>query len=158
MNQVDKLQNLKNLSYFDKNTLAQYVDVAQNSLYSNIKRWLKKGLIIQLKRGLYVTGDYLDKNMGSMSYIELIANRLYEPSYLSGEYVLQQYNILTEAVFAFTSVSLKTRREYENRLGRYIYRSIKRELFTGYTIIQKDDFQIKIATKAKALFDYLRVT
>ena len=57
MNQVKKLKNLEKLSYFDKNTLAQYIELSDNSLYANIKRWLKNGRIIQIKKGMYVTPE-----------------------------------------------------------------------------------------------------
>lgn len=155
MNQVQNLNKLLNLSYFDLNTISQIVEVSKNSLYANIKRWIKQDRLIQLKRGLYVTSDYFKLQTDKDIYLEFIANKLREPSYLSTEYVLQNYNIITEAVFAFTSISLKSKREYSNKFGRFFYRSISENLFTGFEIITKGKFQIKIATKAKALFDYL---
>lgn len=155
MNQVSKLKTLATLGYFEKNALLQLMDLKPNSLYANIKRWLKKGVIIQLKKGFYVTAEYFDKNEGRDAYFEFIANKLYGPSYLSTEYVLGQHGILAEAVFAFTSVTLKTKRSFANRAGKFIYRNIKDELFDGFEIIDRNGFQIKKATKAKALFDYL---
>lgn len=155
MNQVKKLEQLNNLSYFDKATLSQIIDIPETNLYSNIKRWLKKGLLIQLKRGLYVTEKYFSALPDKKSFLEFIANKLREPSYLSLEYVLQKHSILTESVFAYTSVTLKTKRLYENNLGRFIYRAISKKLFTGYEIKTIKGFEIKEATKAKALFDYL---
>jgi len=155
MNQLKKLRNLNNLSYFDKNTLSQFVDISDNSLYTNIKRWLKNGDLIQLKRGLYVTKEYFSTLTNKPAYTEFIANKLKEPSYLSLEYVLQKYSILTEAVYSCTSITLKTKRSYDNKLGSFIYRNIKDDLFTGYDIVEKDEFRIREASKAKALFDYL---
>ena len=155
MNQVSKLKELRGLGYFDRSTLSQFVDVSPNSLNADIKRWLKKGLLVKLKNGLYVTGSFVERHAGSDGYSEFVANRLYEPSYLSCEYVLQKHNVLTDAVFAFTSVTLKTKRVFENALGRFIYRNISEKLFTGYEIVDRDGFQIKVAGRAKALFDYL---
>lgn len=155
MNQVKNLQKLSALSYFDKETLSQFVDISDNSLYANIKRWLKKGELIQLKKGRYVTKEFVQNLDDADAYRSFIANKLREPSYLSLEYVLQKYNILTEAVFAFTSITLKTRRRYKNKLGVFIYKNIKEKLFKGYAIFSRAGFDIKEATKAKALFDYL---
>lgn len=155
MKQVSKLNELNNLSYFDSNSLSQIVDVSRNSLYANINRWLKRGYLIQLKKGMYVTREFMERHAGSDGYYEFISNKLHEPSYLSCEYVLQQYGILTEAVYAITAVTLKTKREYENRLGRFLYRHVQDRLFTGFEIVDRDEFQVKTATKAKALFDYL---
>lgn len=154
MNQVGKTRQLGHLSYFDKNTLSQFMDLSDNSLYANIKRWLKSGLLVQLKKGLYVTKDFVLSQKDVHSYIEFIANKLREPSYLSMEYVLQKYNILSESVYGFTSVTLKSRRIYRNKFGVFLYRNMRKELFEGYDIKQTDGFDIKVATKAKALFDY----
>ena len=71
------------------------------------------------------------------------------------EYVLQKYSILSESVYGLTSVTLKSKRRFKNKIGLFTYRSMKEALFTGYVIKQVGGFSIKIATKAKALFDYL---
>ncbi|MBU0505603.1 MAG: hypothetical protein ABII18_05980 [bacterium] len=155
VNQLKNIENLKSFSYFDLNTLSQIVEISKNSLYSNINRWLKQDIIIQLKKGLYVTKSFFDLEFDKDNYLAFIANKLREPSYLSTEYVLQNYNILTEAVYGITSITLKTPRNYSNKLGYYIYRNVKTDLFYGYNIVQKGKYKIKIATKAKALFDYL---
>lgn len=155
MNQVKKLKQLANLSHFDKNTLSQMIEISDNSLYANIKRWLKEGELIQLKKGLYVTKEYLNRASNREVYNEFIANKLREPSYLSLEYILQKHSLLSEAVFGITSITLKSKRKYHNDLGLFIYQSIKEKLFTGYDIKRKNNFEIKEATKAKALFDYL---
>lgn len=154
MNQVKKLKALETLSYFDKNTLAQVIELSDNSLYSNIKRWLKNGLLIQLKKGCYVTRAYYDRLQDKESYLDFIGNKLREPSYLSLECVLQKYSILSEAVYAYTSITLKSKRIYTNQLGTFLYRNICEKLFTGYTIKSYGNFEIKEASKAKALFDY----
>lgn len=155
MNQIQNLHKLQNLSYFDKETLAQVIDLSDNSLYGNIKRWLKKGSLIQLKKGLYVTREYVNFLPAKDFYAEFIANKLKEPSYLSLEYVLQKHSIVSEAVYALTSVTLKSKRLYQNRLGSFIYRQMKEDLFRGFEIKKKERFEIKEASLAKALFDYL---
>ncbi|MBL7158861.1 hypothetical protein ISS85_00075 [Candidatus Microgenomates bacterium] len=155
MNQVQNLKKFSDLSYFDKNTLSQFIKLSDKSLYAAINRWIKNGKIIQLKKGLYVTGDYIDKMSGKQAYLDFIANRLKFPSYLSLEYVLQKYSVLSESVFSITSITLKSKRIYRNKLGIFIYRSIRESLFTGYAIKKNNGFEIKEATKAKALFDYL---
>lgn len=116
MNQVQNLKKLSRLSYFDKNTLAQFIELSDNSLYAAINRWVKNGKIIQLKKGFYVTGDYLDKMPEKEKYLEFIANKLKFPSYLSLEYVLQKYSVLSESIFSLTSVTLKSKRVFRNKL------------------------------------------
>ncbi len=155
MKQLNNLKKLSEASFFNKETLQRVIGVSDNSLYSNIKRWLKRGEIIQLKRGLYVSKEYVQKVKDKNSYVEFIANNLNKPSYLTGEYVLQKYNILTESVFSITSVTLKKTNLYQNDLGLFLYSSIRENLFCGYKIKAEEGYEIKEATKAKALFDYL---
>ena len=151
------INELKSASYFNKNTLQQVAPISDNALYSNIKRWLKQNIIIQLKRGVYVTNDYYIRLPEKQAYLEFIANKLKSPSYLSLEYVLQKYSLLTEGVYAFTSITLKKTNTYKNKLSLFTYSNISQDLFTGYKIVNKEGFQIKEASKAKALFDFLFV-
>lgn len=127
----------------------------EDALNANIARWMKNGKLIQLKKGIFVTKEYIQLCQDIQSYSEFLANILKKPSYLSGEYVLQKYSMLSESVFSITSVTRKKTRIYTNKLGVFIYSNIKEKLFTGYNIIAKSGFEIKEATKAKALFDYL---
>jgi predicted transcriptional regulator of viral defense system len=101
MNQVNKLTILNNASFFNKTMLAQVMDTNENALSENIKRWLKKGILIRLKNGFYVTKEYYQSIPEKQTYLEFVANILKKPSYLSTEYVLQKYGILSESVFHF---------------------------------------------------------
>ncbi|MDD4663747.1 MAG: hypothetical protein PHD83_03665 [Caldisericia bacterium] len=154
MKQVNKLTQLNTASFFTKLTLSQVIGANDEAVSANIKRWLKNGNLIQLKKGCYVTKDYVQTLINKESYYEFIANILKKPSYLSTEYVLQKYSMLTESVFAITSVTRKKTKMYQNKLGTFLYSNIKEELFTGFKIVDRDGFQIKEATKAKALFDF----
>lgn len=155
MNQTKKLEALKGLSYFDKATLGQLVDLSTNSLYAAIKRWLKAGRLVPLKKGWYVTHSYLQSVAPRQAYMEFMANRLRAPSYLSVEYVLQKHAMLSESIYATTSVTLKGKRCYTNAMGTFVYHHIKPALFTGFLMRRSGEFELYEATKAKALFDYL---
>lgn len=155
MNQVKKLKKLESLSYFNKDTISQFIDINKNALSVDTNRWIKNGTLIQLKKGFYVTSNYYEKLANKTPYIEFISNKLREPSYLSLEYILQKYGILTESIYSITAITIKSSRTYRNNLGLFIYRNIKEELFTGFNIIDKNGFTIKESTKAKALFDWL---
>jgi len=155
MNQVKKIKKLENLSYFKRVTISQYVNAKKNALSADINRWIKNGILIQLKKGFYVTSNYFEKLRNKTSYMEFISNKLREPSYLSLEYVLQKHGILTESIYSINSITIKSSRIYKNKLGLFIYRNIKDELFTGFNILEKDGFIIKESTKVKALFDWI---
>lgn len=121
-------------------------------------RYAKKGKLIRLKKGLYTTRAYLDnieKTQRLEAYKKFLANWLYEPSYLSLEYVLFEYHLLTELPVQFTSISLRKTNSLDNALGRFRYHSIRKNLFTGFSKKTINGFTILQATKAKALFDFL---
>ncbi len=150
-----KLSNFKNLPYF---TLESLKSQFKENPLPVIKYNLKVGKLLRLKRGIYVWSDYWEKlryaEKGE-NYLEFIANKLILPSYLSAEYVLGKYSVLSEAPSSFTSVTKKTSRFIENKLGNFSYFSIKESLFTGFELKKKSEFFIFESTKAKALFDFL---
>lgn len=134
--------------------------MGENKSYLNIvlSRFTKRGIIIRLRKNLYVAKSYLDKadRKGIFSdYVEFVANKLYSPSYLSLDYVLHEHNMLTEIPRNITSVALRKTDRFSNELGNFIYHKVKEELFLGFTITRKGDFSLLKATKAKALFDFL---
>lgn len=157
MNQRDKLIQLNSSPYFTIGTISRVLDQDGESLYSNIKRWVKEGEIIRLRRGLYVTRDYFNTldRMERDQYYEYIAGILMPESYLSGAYVLQKYEILTERVYAITSVTIKKTKDYKNDFGRFMYAKIKEDLFLGFTVRSTGLFVVAEASRMKALFDFL---
>lgn len=146
--------NLKTL-FLTKDMLRSLSDENEESINKSITRWIKSGDLVKLKNGLYISKENVDSYSSTEGFTELIANKLRTPSYVSLEYVLAKYGILTEAIYAVTSLTLKTGRKYSNPTGEYIYRNIRKELFTGYTAMRFLNYTYYIATKEKALFDYI---
>jgi predicted transcriptional regulator of viral defense system len=128
--------------------------------YLNIilSRYVKRGVMVRLRKELYVTRSSLDQAERReifSDYVDFAANKLYSPSYLSLDYVLYEHNLLTEIPRSITSVGLRKTDHFSNDLGNFIYYKIKKELFFGFSVLKKGDFSILKATKAKALFDFL---
>lgn len=111
--------------------------------------WVKKGHLIRLKNGLYAFSRDKEKLRG-----EGIAFLLYQPSYLSLETALAWYGFIPEIVYAYTSITAKTTRTFENACGRFIYRHVKSELFWGYVQMNTDHGPYLLAEPEKALLDY----
>ena len=149
------LNKFDNLIYFTKENLRTLGGGRENTISQNVSRWLKSGDIIRLKNGVYTTKNSYNKYHREEGYQSLIANILRSPSYVSLEYVLAESDILTEAAYPITSVTLKNSRTYQNPTGTYIYHSISHRLFTGYLRKHYLEHEYLIAAKAKALFDYL---
>lgn len=151
------LQKLENLPYFSKGNLRLFQNNSNYSFDRNIKNWQKKNFIKKLKNGLYVTEKFILQEKNITQYVEMMANLLVYPSYISCEYVLQKNNMLTEAVYGFTSIATKSTRTVENFLGNFRYYNLKKELFTGFQDAPYfyKETKIFIATRAKALFDFI---
>ncbi len=153
-----KLSQLKlktsDLLILDKKILRN-LEPSEDVLSANIKYWLKNRELIALKKGSYILQGQYTKEPQKDLYLEYIANQLLTPSYLSLEYVLAKYQLLTEGVTAMTSITPKTSREIVNDLSAFRYYSISPKLFTGYTVKYFYKAPVLEATKSKALFDYL---
>lgn len=166
-NKTDLLMSIvEKLPYFDFKSL-NTVEENKHYLKVFVNRYKKKGLIISLKKGLYTTSKFLDNNKNLnyfdgvfASFNEFVANILYQPSYLSLEYVLAENNILTEVPFGFTSITKNKTAKFKNHFGWFFYHKIKDSLFCGFETKIKYDktvatVSIYKATKSKALFDFL---
>ncbi|MBI4414938.1 MAG: hypothetical protein HY566_01725 [Candidatus Kerfeldbacteria bacterium] len=111
-----------------------------------VHRWKESGKIISLKRGLYA--------LPSAHIPEpYIANKLYEPSYVSLEFALSYHRVIPETVYAITSVTTRATRQFETTGKVFTYRSIKKAAFTGYTTAQRGGFSFNIADPEKAFVD-----
>ena len=129
--------------------------IRDNSYNQNIKNWLKTEKIISLKRGLYIFSSYWNKCQTKDEYLNYLSSVIYYPSYVSKETVLARYGMLTEAVYGISAVSLKTSRIFSSKIARFGYSKIKESLFTGFVEQYFLNNKYYIATKSKALFDYL---
>jgi len=120
-----------------------------NVLDYQLSLWVKKGYLIRLKNGLYAFSREKEKLRG-----EGIAFLLCQPSYLSLESALAWYGFIPEIVYAYTSVTARITRTFENVCGRFIYRHMKSELFWGYVEMKTDHGPYLMAEPEKALLDY----
>lgn len=112
---------------------------------------VKQKFILRLKRGLYISvrSDISEQE---------IANRLYQPSYLSLEYVMHQKGSLAEAPYEITSVTTKPTRKFEVDGKIFSYTTIQKSQYGGYGIEKINNRPVLIApiTKAKQDFEYLK--
>jgi predicted transcriptional regulator of viral defense system len=113
---------------------------------------LKKGIIIRVKKGLYVFGDGARRAPYST---EVLANLIYGPSYISLDYALQHYGLIPERVEGITSVTTGRSRKFSTPVGLFIYRMIPLRAFQiGMDRIEIGDGRaFLMATPEKALAD-----
>ena len=151
------LEQLDNLPHFTKSTIYQlgsHLGLKNSTVNTYISRFLKRKEILPLKRGLYISAEFFDRNKSDISYSFYLANILRTPSYVSSWTALQYYNLATEAIRGVTSVTPKVTRDYETKAGTFSYHSIQKGLFSDYFLV-KTKFDFFIASPSKALFDLL---
>lgn len=143
----------RKLPIFNKETLRR-LEPNKWALDGNIKNWLKSGKIISLKKGLYVVSgtDFLNPRG---EFLEYASSQLVKPSYLSFEYILAKYALLSEPVEAITAATVKSTREIKNSFGVFRYYSLPERLFSGYLARGGKNRPVFEAKKEKAMFDYL---
>lgn len=111
-----------------------------------LHRYAAKGYIARIKRGLYVFPDALPPEL-------YLANKIYEPSYVSREFALSYHRVIPETVYEITSLTTKATRRFE-KLGKiYSYRRIKKPVFAGYVTEKQKGFTFQIADPEKAFVD-----
>lgn len=118
-----------------------------------LSRWAKQGKVIRLKRGLYTLPEEYRKAPLSLRWL---ANTLYSPSYLSLEYMLSWYDMIPERVTDLTSVTILKTASFTNALGRFSYRSLKKDHFFGFEETN-DEYKrpVLLAVPEKTLLDYI---
>lgn len=119
--------------------------------HRRLYEWQKKGYIKKVINNFYVFSDK-ELNEADINYI---ANKLYEPSYLSMEYALNYYLLIPEIVFWRTSVTSRKTKKISGFLGNFSYQKIKNNLLFGYKLVRINKTVFKIAEPEKALLDFL---
>lgn len=129
-----------------------FPDESDKTTKNNLIRWLSKGYFARLKRDLY---EFIDHGSEVKIPDLYVANRMYEPSYVSLETALSIYSIIPDVAAGVTSVTTQPTRTFKNKYGSFFYRTCKKGAFTGYRLMLYDRFKVHIADKEKALVDFL---
>lgn len=140
---------IKNLLTFNLNDVRK---IDPDFHREQLSDWLGRGYIKPLAGGYYLLAD----TQVDESTLFMLANRIYEPSYISRESALAYHLVIPESVLGVTSVSSRKTKQFDSEWGRLSYRSIKPGLMFGYQVIEKDKkIKYKIASLEKAILDYL---
>jgi hypothetical protein len=136
---------------FDYQTL---IDALKGLAYprNRINDLLRQGVILRVKKGLYVFGDSRRRHPYSK---ELLANLVYGPSYVSLDYALAYHGLIPERVEALTSVTPNRSRRFATPVGLFVYRRIPARAYEVGVIRAEADREqaFLIASPEKALAD-----
>ncbi|OHA62478.1 MAG: hypothetical protein A2748_02985 [Candidatus Wildermuthbacteria bacterium RIFCSPHIGHO2_01_FULL_45_20] len=116
-----------------------------------LSEWQKKGYIKKIRQGFYIFSDLRINEQ----VLFLIANAIYQPSYISLEMAFSLYNLIPEAVYEITSVTSQKTNIFKTNAGTFSYKHIKPELMFGYELKEYSNHRYMVAEIEKALLDYL---
>jgi hypothetical protein len=121
---------------------------------AKLSRLLKSGALIHVRKGLYLLGARFSKQPYCL---ELLANMIYGPSYVSLEKALQIYGLIPEHVEMVTSVTFKDSKEFKTPIGHFLYVHCRLKNYSvGVTTRAVSAHENPlIATPEKALTDML---
>ena len=136
------------MTLFSKREFQRLFQVSEPAARFFLFHHCRTGLFVRLKNGLYALSSHFPSE-------EEIANRLYQPSYLSFEYVLARHGVIPEAVYSLTSATTKSSRRFEVEGKAYEYSTIKKQAFIGYRQEKRGKSIILVASPEKAFVDTL---
>jgi len=137
----------RNIRVFTPAILGKIFQLSYFKTRHLVDRETKNGFFIRLKNGLYTIASDLPGE-------ELMANLLYQPSYISFEYALAYYGILPEMPYMITSVTTKATRTFSFLDKSFSYRNMKIGTYTGYNLRKSESDSFLIAEAEKAFLDY----
>jgi predicted transcriptional regulator of viral defense system len=119
----------------------------------HITRLLKKGLLVRVKKGLYVLGADFGRSYSPF----VLANLIYGPSYVSGHSALAHFGLIPERVEQVTSTCLTRSKRFETPVGIFTYHPLPLECYRVSVRREAIDEQrsFLIATPEKALVELM---
>ena len=117
----------------------------------------RKGLIVRIKRDLYVATKQIHNQEISS---ELVANHLYGPSYVSLHSALAYYGLIPERVYAMRSICMKMSKQYDTPIGYFEYVKVPENYFHIAVKLEivNNSHSFLIASPEKALCDLILST
>lgn len=146
--EVEERLKFLGLEVFTPREFRRIFGVPPNTASKFITFNIDSGLFVKLRNNFYAIKD-------SRPDYYFIANKLYQPSYVSMETALAHYKIIPETVYGTASITTKAPREFKTPIGNFTYRHVKTEAFTGYRLQEIDRHKALFAEPEKALADYL---
>lgn len=120
----------------------------KNTLYTTIKRYVKKGILIPIFKGFYSTVP-----VAQLDPLELGQAIIHNKTYLTTESVLAQQGIITQATFMYTFVSNVSKKAIVGNMT-FLYRKLKDIYLNNPTGIEVKN-GISVASTERAVADML---
>ena len=120
----------------------------RNTLYTTIKRYIKRGILISVYKGLYSTVS-IDK----IDPLQLGVAIIHSYTYVTTETVLAYEGVISQTIYAYTYVSEKSQKLTIND-QKYLFRKLKKEFLYRNTGIEEKN-KVYTASLERAVADML---
>jgi predicted transcriptional regulator of viral defense system len=114
-----------------------------------LHQWARRGWIRRLKRGLFELAWPEPAVLPDL----YIANRLYEPSYVSLDTAMFQHGLIPDVAAQVTSVTSGTTKKFGNQHGVFTYFSVAPGAYRGYGLVTVEHREVRMAEPEKAIVD-----
>ncbi|MBN1493503.1 MAG: hypothetical protein JW938_05090 [Candidatus Omnitrophica bacterium] len=140
------------LPVIETRTVIHMTGESAQTVRNQFHRWSKQGLLEKLRNGYYLLNESERKRAPEPFFI---ANRLYEPSYVSMETALSMYGFIPEYVAAVTSIATRKTKMFTNSLGTFRYQQVQPGAFRGFREVPLNGMKVWMAEPEKAIVDFL---
>ncbi|MDO9399765.1 MAG: hypothetical protein Q7T79_03730 [bacterium] len=146
---VGKIASIKDLiKIFNK-------EYSHSSAHNRIQALSRAGWFVRIKKGLYIIIENLSsRSVNDMSLLA-ISQALNKDSYISLDMALNYYGMFDQYSKNITAINLRLSKNYKFQNNNFKFIKIAKKYYFGFTQIRIDGKIINIATKEKALLDYL---
>jgi len=142
---IEKIKSIPK-TYFYITDIRKISNLSNESLKIAINRLLKNKQLNKISRGIYTT------NINQVNW-ENLSIEIYSPSYISFEWALSYYNILSQKPLHLTLATTKRSKIIKTERKNIIYKHIQEKIFWGY--LKQENFLIAKPEKAFLDLAYL---
>ena len=133
--------------------LALLLGKSDDARYSMVKRALKSGVLLRLRKGLYLITSKTKSVLPDEFELALL---MYGPSIVSLESALSYHNLIPEAVYTTTCVSPKRAQEFKTPIGVFSYKRVpEKGFYSGVKRIVTSTSTFFVADPWRALADFI---
>ncbi|MFH1838360.1 MAG: hypothetical protein ABH808_02610 [Candidatus Kuenenbacteria bacterium] len=130
-------------------------EYSQSSAHNRIQMLARAGWFLRIKKGFYIIIENLSSRSISDISLLTISQALNKNSYISLDVALNYYGMFDQYAKNITAINLKISKNYKFQNNNFKFVKINKKYYFGFTQVRVDGKIINIATKEKALLDYL---
>lgn len=138
----------RGLLVFSRQEFRGFMDLSETASQKLLERYTKKRILVRLRNGFYMLSS-------KPAHSFAISNKIYQPSYVSFESALSFHRLIPETVYEISAATTRTTMCFVIGGRAFAYHKIKRGAYSGYEPTRLGGEVVYIASREKALVDYL---